>query len=121
MAEPFPEELQESARIAGQVIARVWSDDDFKQQLIANPNEVLRDAGMDIPPGLELRILENTENLTYITLPPPPAEELSDDALEAIAAGSTAGSASTAGTVGTASCPASTAATLGSAGTAASQ
>jgi hypothetical protein len=120
MAEPFPDELQESARIAGQVIARVWSDEDYKQRLFAHPNEVLTEAGMDIPPGLQFRILENTEKLTYITLPAAPAEELSDDALEAVAGGSTAGSASSAGTVGTASCPVSTAATVGTAGSAAS-
>jgi hypothetical protein len=119
MAEPFPDELQDSARIAGQVIARVWSDDDYKRQLIANPNEVLSEAGMEIPPGLQFRILENTENLTYITLPAPPSEELSDDALEAVAGGSTAGSASTVGTAGTFTCP-STVGSFGSAGTAAS-
>lgn len=102
------------------MIARVWSDDAFKQRLIAEPNTVLAGEGFPVPPGVEIRIVENTDSVTYVTLPAPPSEELTDDALEAVAGGSTAGSGGSVGTASSYSCPVSTMGTVGSAGTAGS-
>jgi hypothetical protein len=114
------EGAQEQAKVAGEVIARAWSDDAFKARLLANPNEVLAESGMDVPSGVQIRIVENTDTVTYVTLPAPPSEEISDDALEAVAGGSTAGSGGSVGTASSYSCPVSSMSTLGSAGTAGS-
>ena len=99
MAGPSDPNMQEAARKMGEVVARAWSEDDYRERLLAAPGEVLNEAGIPTPEGVELRVVENTESVTYITLPAAPSEDLSDDALEAVAGGSTAGSASTAGTV----------------------
>jgi hypothetical protein len=121
MASESNDDLQAKAKAMGQVISRAWADPGYKQRFLTDPEDVLAEAGIDTPPGMELRAVENTANVVYITLPAPPSEELSDEALEAVAGGSTAGTAATAGTASTVSCPVlcfGTAGTAGSVGSA---
>jgi len=80
---------QERARKWGQVVARAWSDEAFKRRLLAEPGAVLREQGVDVPPGVEVRVVENTDAVVHLTLPRPPAEELSDEQLETVAGGDT--------------------------------
>ena len=110
LPEPTEEQLEWS-RGLGRVVAAAWEDDDYKARLKADPASALAEQGLDIPDGIEVKVVENTDDVVYFTLPPEPSEVLDDEALEAVAGGSTAGSASTASTVGTMSCPA----TVGSA------
>ncbi|MCU0518404.1 MAG: hypothetical protein MUC60_16365 [Oscillatoria sp. Prado101] len=42
-----------------QLIARAWLDENFKAQFIANPRQILEEAGIDVPDGLEVRIDES--------------------------------------------------------------
>ena len=112
------EQLQAYAKQYGQVVARAWADDEFKQRLLANPAAVLQAEGIAVPQGVELRAVENTDKVLYLALPPKPSAELSDEQLDQLAGGETA---STVGSVGTASTAFSclfTAGTGGSAGTA---
>jgi hypothetical protein len=104
------------------VVTRAWTDDEFKVRLIAEPDEVLRENGIDLKPGTEVRVVENTDKVVHVGLPPrPKQDELSIEELEAVAGGgSTASTAGSVGTVGTFSCPAGTAGSAfcaGSAGT----
>lgn len=121
MANEMNEDVQAKARAMGKVISQAWTDPAYKARFLADPETVLAEVGIDTPPGMELRAVENTANVVYITLPPRPSEEISDEALEAVAGGSTAGTAGTAGTASSASCPvlcfgtAGTAACIGSA------
>ena len=70
------------------VVARAWSDPAFKAQLLADPNAVLVAAGASVPPGVKIRVVENTDTLVHLVLPPRPADgELSDAALERVAGG----------------------------------
>jgi hypothetical protein len=79
---------REQARKWGQVVARAWSDEAFKRRLLAEPGAVLREQGMDVPPGVEVRVVENTDTLIHLPLPPKPAAgELSEEQLDAVAAG----------------------------------
>jgi hypothetical protein len=74
----------------GKVIARAWSDDDYKARLVANPRSVLTEAGIEIEDGPELRAVEDTVDVRYFVIPVAPAEgELSEDALEQVAGGTT--------------------------------
>ena len=70
-------------------MAQAWSDEGFKRRLLAEPATVLREQGVDVPPGAEVRVVENTDAVVHLTLPRPPAEELSDEQLEAVAGGDT--------------------------------
>jgi hypothetical protein len=68
----------------GKVIARAWSDGDYKARLVANPRSVLTEDGP------ELRAVEDTADVRYFVIPVAPAEgELSEDALEQVAGGTT--------------------------------
>ena len=80
---------QERARKLGQVVAKAWTDEAFKRRLLAEPGAVLREQGVDVPPGVEVRVVENTDAVVHLTLPRPPAEELSDEQLETVAGGDT--------------------------------
>ncbi len=84
----------------GQLAARAWGDAAFKARLLAEPAAALAEQGIEYPPGVEVRVHESTPTLVHLALPPKPAEELSDEQLDAVAGGDTAG---TAGTIGTAS------------------
>jgi len=71
-----------------QLVARAWSDEAFKNRLLTQPAAVLKEAGLEVPEGLQLKVVENTERLCHLILPPPPAAgELSEETLAAVAAG----------------------------------
>ena len=80
-------QLQTYARQYGQVIARAWADEDFKQRLLADPAAVLQAEGIAVPQGVELRAVENTDKVMYFMLPPEPSAELSDEQLDQVAGG----------------------------------
>ena len=70
----------------GQVVAQAWRDLAFKQRLLADPVTVLREQGIDVPAGLQVRVVENTGQQVHLVLPAKPGEELSDDELDRVAA-----------------------------------
>jgi len=68
------------------IITRCWADAAFKTRLLADPAAVLREAGLDVPAGTELRAVEDTAQRVHWVIPARPAE-LSDEALENMAGG----------------------------------
>ncbi len=77
--------------IWGEVVARAWRDEAYKEQLLANPKQVLSEAGASIPDDLEIQIVSNTENVRYLVLPLAPTtrsgQPLSEEALDLVAGG----------------------------------
>ncbi|MBD2287819.1 NHLP leader peptide family natural product precursor [Microcystis wesenbergii FACHB-1317] len=55
--------------IWGEIVARAWRDEAFKQQLLSNPKAVLTEAGMSVPEGTQLQIVEDTPTLRHLVLP----------------------------------------------------
>ncbi len=72
-----------------QVIARAWSDPDFKAQLLNDPKTVLASYGIDLPAGLNLKIVENSAETMHVVLPATPSQagDLSDADLQKLAGG----------------------------------
>jgi hypothetical protein len=66
-----PEELLESERgslITGLVIARAWRDRRYLARLLADPGEVLAAAGLRIPPGVRIRVFQDTPEVRHVAL-----------------------------------------------------
>ncbi|HQR45991.1 MAG TPA: NHLP leader peptide family RiPP precursor [Thermoanaerobaculia bacterium] len=71
----------------GQIIARAWSDPDFKRRLIADPAAIGREYGIPTPPGVQIRVVEDTPQVRHFILPLKPDNELSDESLDRVAGG----------------------------------
>jgi hypothetical protein len=77
-----------SEKAVGRVIARAWSDDAYKQQLLSDPAGALDELGVEIQAGISIAVVENTADTVHLVLPMPPSEgELSDDALGQVVGG----------------------------------
>ena len=55
--------------------------------------------GMDLPEGTEIRIMQQTSDTYYFSLPVSPSKELADEALESMSGGTTGAVPSTFGSV----------------------
>lgn len=51
------------------VTARALEDPAYKEQLLDNPAEVLSEAGLSIPEGVEIVVHENTADTIHLVLP----------------------------------------------------
>ena len=71
----------------GKIIAKAWRDPAFKAELIANPAAALKAEGIDVPAGMAVTVVEDTGKHFHLVLPPAPTDELSDEALDAVAGG----------------------------------
>jgi len=73
---------------------RAISDPEFRQALVADPRSAMRAAfGLDLPEGVELSVLEESDNQLYLVLPP--AKALSEQELAGVAGGLRLGSSFT--------------------------
>ena len=56
---------------------------------MADPKAVLAEHGMDVPDGMDVKVVENADNCVHITMPAPPtgSNELSDEELSNAAGG----------------------------------
>ena len=59
---------QEQAKQWGQVVARAWSDETFKQRLLSDPRAVLAEAGVPVPPNVTLQMHEATPTHLHLVL-----------------------------------------------------
>ena len=63
------EELKRNQDVYTDVVAKYYGDPDFKAKVDADPSATLRDAGMDIPKGVNVELLFNTDKLLHVVLP----------------------------------------------------
>ena len=72
------------------LFAACWKDEALKARLMADPKAVLAEHGMDVPDGMDVKVVENADNCVHITMPAPPSGsmELSDKELSEAAGGS---------------------------------
>ena len=54
------------------IVAKAWADEDFKKNLIANPKEILKQEGFEIPDNKTIKISENTDTQLNFILPVKP-------------------------------------------------
>ena len=63
------------------LVARAWSDESLKERLLAEPAAVLEEHGIDVPPGIELMVVEDTDEVCHLVLPPGPSGDLLEEEL----------------------------------------
>jgi hypothetical protein len=81
---------EKNKRLYAKIVARAWTDDAFKQELLNDPGKTVRDAGMVLPPDAVVSIVETGNGFVAsttgqhptleLTLPPRPAN-LTDEAI----------------------------------------
>jgi len=73
----------------GQFVAKVWTDDKLRARLLSDPKAVLQEHGLPIPPpDVQIKVVENTDQVVHLTLPAKPSkEELSEEDLARAAGG----------------------------------
>ena len=71
----------------GQVVAKAWTDASFKKQLLADPAAALKASGLEVPRGLQVKVVENTDQVLHLVLPAKASGEISEKDLEKVAGG----------------------------------
>ena len=81
--------MTEERNQLAELFAACWKDETLKQRFMADPKAVLAEYGMDVPDGMDVNIVENTDNTVHITMPAPPSGhgDLSDEELSNAAGG----------------------------------
>ncbi len=82
----MPEDLNQN-ELWAQVVARAWSEPDYKARLLSDPKAALEEeTGVSLPESLNVRIIEEGSDEVALVLPKNPAE-LSEEDLEGVAGG----------------------------------
>jgi hypothetical protein len=77
---------EEQGRKISQLIAKCWTDESFKQKILADPAATLRAEGLEMPAGVSYVAHENTEKMVHLVIPAKPTD-LSDEDLRDVVAG----------------------------------
>ena len=83
--------MTEQRKQLADLFAACWKDETLKQRFMSDPKAVLAEHGMAVPDGIDVNVVENTDNTVHITMPAPPSGhmDLSDDELSNAAGGGT--------------------------------
>ncbi len=75
-------------RVWSQIVARAWCDEDFMKRLLSDPQVVLAEHNLELPPGTEVEVvlgtevkLDHTDTVRRFILPPNPSHELVEEEL----------------------------------------
>ena len=78
--------MNDQAKQYQQLIAKCWADEAFKQRLMANPREVLKQEGLEVPADMCVQVVENTPTQMVLVVPQKP-DALSDEQLDSVTGG----------------------------------
>ena len=79
---------EEQGNPYGQLIAKAWTDEEFKARLKADPKAAMKEVGIDIPGNHTVHVHEAAPDEHHLVIPPKPGpDELSDEDLDKVAGG----------------------------------
>ena len=81
--------MTEQRNAMAELFAACWKDEALKARFMSDPKAVLAEYGIDVPDGIDVNVVENSDNTVHITMPQAPAGagELSDEELSNVAGG----------------------------------
>ena len=80
--------MTEQRNALAKLFAACWKDEALKARFMSDPKAVLAEYGIDVPDGIGVNVVENSDNTVHITMPAAPAgDELSDEELAGAAGG----------------------------------
>jgi Nitrile hydratase, alpha chain len=59
-----------------QIVAKAWGNEMFRRKLLKDPAGTLRDEGVDLPKGVEVKVVEDTPGRIHFILPVKPAGQV---------------------------------------------
>jgi len=71
----------------GKIVARAWTDPEFKARLIADPLTVFREYGVEAAAGVKVCVVEDSPGVHNLVLPASPSNDLSEEELVPTAVG----------------------------------
>lgn len=77
-------------QIGAAIAEKAWKDDEFRRAVLADANKIYEEkTGKRLPPGLTIKVLEDTETTIHFVIPARSVEtgELTDAELERVAGG----------------------------------
>ena len=78
--------MEEKENPMQKIITRCWDDEEFKKRLMADPAKILDAEGVSVPDGVSIRVVEDTDQVRTLIIPPAPSH-LDDDQLKGITGG----------------------------------
>ena len=81
--------MTELRNTMAELFAACWKDEALKARFMSDPKAVLAEHGIDVPDGIDVNVVENSDNTVHITMPKAPggAMDLSDEELTRAAGG----------------------------------
>ena len=81
--------MTEKRNALAKLFAACWKDEALKARFQSDPKAVLAEHGIDVPDGINVNVVENSDNTVHITMPASPAgaADLSDEELSNAAGG----------------------------------
>ena len=66
------ETREEQDKKYAKLIAKAWSDEAFKERLLTDSRAVLEAEGISVPPGVDVKVVEQTDTQFFIVIPKMP-------------------------------------------------
>ena len=75
--------MTEQKNTLAQLFAACWKDEGLKARFMSDPKAVLAEFEVDVPEGVDVAVVENTDACVHITIPARPAnaDQLSNEEL----------------------------------------
>jgi hypothetical protein len=54
--------------VLAMIAARAWRDSSFRQQFVTDPKSVLAQEGVDVPDGVDVKVVEDTDTIKYLNI-----------------------------------------------------
>ena len=68
--------MAEQKNALAQLFAACWKDEALKARFMADPKAVLKEYNLDVPDGIDVKVVENADDCVHITLPAPPPGDM---------------------------------------------